>query len=241
MEQAERSHAQELEALAAGLLTAQEEERRVSRDLRDQICQQLASLAIDIGGLAAGSSSADAGPAKLRALQARVVRASEETRHIAYELHPSVLEDLGLVASLCDLCRQHSDKAPRSVLRFRSVTLPVRIPREVTSCRYRVAQESLQNMVRHSGARHASLTLSIRKGNIVLAIQDDGSGFDLALARGGGGLGLIGMHERARLIKGKLTFTARAGGGTCVELQIPLSNRERIKQIMRCSKSAAPR
>ena len=106
---AEANH-NEIRALAASLLTAQEEERRrVSRELHDQICQQLASLAIDLGGLAAEA------PAKfvqdrLKTLQARVVKASEETRHIAYQLHPSVLDDLGLVASLRALCKEFSER-----------------------------------------------------------------------------------------------------------------------------------
>ena len=98
LEQAAQAHAQEVQALAASLLTAQEEERRrVSRELHDQICQQLASLAIDMGGLAA-EAPAKFVQERLKTLQARVIKASEETRHIAYELHPSVLDDLGLVA-----------------------------------------------------------------------------------------------------------------------------------------------
>ena len=114
-----KSHADEVSALAASLLTAQEEERRrVSRELHDQICQQLASLAIDIGGLAAEPALADTAQNQLKALQARVVKASDETRHIAYELHPSVLDDLGLVASLRALCNEFSDRHKETAVEF---------------------------------------------------------------------------------------------------------------------------
>src|SRR5208282_5005484 len=101
MEHSARLQQSEIRALAASLLTAHEEERRrVSRELHDQICQQLASLAIDIGGLVADLPPAEDAKKRLKGLQARAAKASEETRHIAYELHPSVLDDLGLVASL---------------------------------------------------------------------------------------------------------------------------------------------
>ena len=179
LEQAAQAHALEVQALAASLLTAQEEERRrVSRELHDQICQQLASLAIDIGGLAADPPPPEDAQRRLEALQARVVKASEETRHIAYELHPSVLDDLGLVASLQGPVQAvfragqgHSDE----IHRCRSAGS---VPREVASCLYRVAQESLQNIAKHASAKHVSVVLTFQRENVVLTIADDGVGFD---------------------------------------------------------------
>jgi len=223
LEQAERAHAEEVQALAAGLLTAQEEERRrVSRELHDTICQELAALAIDIGGLVRDSTPPADAQRQLKLLQARAVKASEETRRIAHQMHPSVLDDLGLVASLRELCRQFSDRAKGTLLKVKTVALPAAIPREVASCLYRVAQESLQNIAKHANAKHASVALKLRKGTIVLTIEDDGRGFDPAAAKGVGGLGLIGMEERARLIKGTVSITARPGRGTRIELQVPL-------------------
>ena len=90
----------------------------------------------------------------LKELQTRVIQASEATRHIAYELHPSVLDDLGLVASLRALCKKFSEHEGASV-HFQSGELPSAIPRETASCLYRVVQESLQNIARHSGAKKA--------------------------------------------------------------------------------------
>jgi signal transduction histidine kinase len=193
----------------------------VSRELHDQVCQQLAALAIDIGAFAASPLS-DQNQGCFRELQARVVRVSEETRHIAYQLHPSVLDDLGLVASLRDLCKQFSARAKDIVLEFKDVALPAAVPREVASCLYRIAQESLQNVIKHAGAKHVSLALSLHQGTIALTIADDGIGFDPTAVRGRGGLGLVGMDERARVVNGQLVVTARPGRGTRIALKVPL-------------------
>ncbi len=132
LEKAEQAHAAQVQALAARLLSAQEEERRrVSRELHDQICQQLASLAIDISAFAASPTPPPGDRERvLKELQSRVVKASEATRHIAYQLHPSVLDDLGLVTSLRALCRQFSDREGVAV-QFHHSDLPSAIAREV--------------------------------------------------------------------------------------------------------------
>ena len=218
---AERN-AREVRALAASLLTAQEEERRrVSRELHDQTCQQLASLAIDIGGLAANPVLRKDMRAELKALQARAVKTSEETRHLAYELHPSVLEDLGLVASLRALCKESSGREGFHA-EFTNRGLPGAIPREVASCFYRVAQESLHNVVTHSGAKRATVELTWQAGILTLTVEDNGIGFDPEAVKGQGQLGLVGIEERARLIHGKLSIASRPGNGTRIALEVPL-------------------
>jgi PAS domain S-box-containing protein len=223
LEQAAQAHAQEVRALAASLLTAQEEERRrVSRELHDQVCQQLASLAIDIGGLAADQVAEDEQHRlKLKALQARIVKASEETRHIAYELHPSVLDDLGVVASLQSLCKDFSERAKDIELEFTDIALPGSIPREVASCLYRVAQEGLQNIAKHANAKHVSVALTLQQGAVVLTITDDGVGFNPEAVKGRGGLGLIGMAERTRMVNRKLSIAAQPSHGTRMALAVP--------------------
>jgi PAS domain S-box-containing protein len=222
-EQASQLHAQEVRALAASLLTAQEEERRrVSRELHDQICQQLASLAIDIGGLAADPPPPEDARRRLKGLQARAVKASEGTRHIAYELHSSVLDDLGLVASLQSLCREFSEPSNLAV-EFNSAVPSGSVPREVASCLNRIAQESLQNVAKHASAKHVSVALTLQNGTVVLTVEDDGVGFDVDAVKGRGGLGLISMEERARLINGKLSIATQMGRGTRVTLEVPVS------------------
>ena len=168
LEQAARTHAREVRALAARLLTAQEDERRrVARDLNDQICQQPAALAIDVSAYTASPVP----PPKereryLKSLQTRIVKASEEARLIAYQLHPSMLDDLALAASLHELCRQFSGRNPETVLEFTDNALGAIVPLEVASCVYRVAQESLNSIASHAGAKHVSVLLSLFGRNV---------------------------------------------------------------------------
>ncbi len=222
MEHIAQTQAHEVQALAGSLLEAQENERRrVSRELHDQICQQLAALAIDISGLATEHPVSGSIQHHLRTLQDRVIRVSEEARHIAYQLHPSILDDLGLVASLASLCKQFS-KRERMPVEFTHAALPGALPLESASCLYRVAQESLTNIAKHSRAKHVSVQLGFEHGKIALAVTDDGVGFDLETVKGRGGLGLIGMEERARLVNGKLSIASRPRQGTKISLNVPM-------------------
>jgi len=208
-------------ALAAQLITAQEEERRrVSRELHDGLCQRLASLALDVDGLAAEITPISA-RTRLRTLQTRVIKASEEARHIAYELHPSVLDDLGLVISLKALCDEFS-KTESIAVRFKSSKLPDAVPQEIASGLYRIAQESLQNIAKHSKAKRVSVELTVPDHNIRLSIKDDGMGFDLPTVRGKGGLGMVGMGERARMMGGKLSMESRPGQGAEIAVRVPM-------------------
>ena len=223
-EQIQRKHAAKVRTLAGSLLAAQEEERRrVSRELHDEICQQLAALAIHMGALAAEPLS-EKGLCLLKELQGRLVKASEKTRHIAYELHPSILDDLGLETALRDLCKQFSEQSPDIELNFREVRLPSKVSRSVAACIYRIVQESLSNIRKHAGARRVYVDLTRRGSKITLTVQDDGQGFQYDAARGRGGLGLIGMEERARLEHGKLTITSRPKRGTRIRLELPSDN-----------------
>ncbi len=214
----------EIRALAASLIKAQEDERRrVSRELHDQICHQLGYLASDIGNLADGPLAPENLRAHLAAIRARVVKTSQETHDIAHQMHTAILDDLGLVASLNALCRQFSDQYPNIVVDFEnSGPPPTSIPSEVATCLYRVAQESLQNTAKHSGAKNVSVRLGFKKGAIALTIQDDGAGFDPEAVKGHGGIGLISMKERSHAVKGELTITAQLGHGTKVSIEAPL-------------------
>jgi two-component system NarL family sensor kinase len=215
-----RVRAQDTAALAARLLNSQEEERRrVSRDLHDGICQQLASLAIEIGRVA--QTLPDDVRHDLLVLQSRAIQAAAEARHIAYELHPSILDDLGIVAGLQNLCKQFYARHGIAI-RFRHGKLPASVPSETGSCLYRIAQQSLENVAQHSGATRVMVALRYWNGNLMLLVRDNGVGFDRESVRGKGSLGLIGMEERVRLVNGKLTISPRLGWGTRIAIQIPL-------------------
>ena len=107
-------------------------------------------------------------------------------------------------------------------MEFTGAALPASMPREVASCLYRVARECLQNIAKHADAKHVSVALTLQKGAVALTIADDGVGFDPEGVKGRGGLGLIGMEERARLVKGKLSIATRPGHGTRIALDVPL-------------------
>jgi two-component system NarL family sensor kinase len=150
------------------------------------------------------------------------VKASDETRHIAYELHSSVLDDLGLAASLRSLCEEFSHRAANVKLKFTHGDSPSSVPRAVVSCLYRFAQESLNNIEKHAQAQHVMVALSFKEATLVLAIADDGVGFDREAIKGRGGLGLIGMGERVGLVNGKLSIETRPGHGTQIAMELRL-------------------
>jgi signal transduction histidine kinase len=214
----------EIRALAASLMRAQEDERRrVSRELHDNICHQLASLAVDIGKLTVGPLAPPKNArAQLEAIRARVVKTSHEAHNIAYQMHTGMLDDLGLVASLKALCSQFSQHDPDIALDFEDSGVPDSIPAEVASCVYRIAQEGLQNIAKHSRAKGVSIRLGLRKRAILLTIHDDGVGFDPKAVKEHGALGLISMKERAHLVNGKLTIRSQPGDGTQITLEIPV-------------------
>ncbi len=211
----------EIRALAGNLLATQEDEhRKLFREVHDRICQDLASVAIELGGCAAEPPPGRDMPIRLKSLQARVIQAASDARKIALQLHSPILDDLGLVIALRELCEEGSDLAPGIAFEFKSEVLPEVVPAEVASCVYHVAQESIQNILKHSRARHARVALTCSNRTILLTLSDDGIGFDPRMTRGNGGLGLIGMEERVRSVNGKLTITAEPASGTRVALEV---------------------
>jgi signal transduction histidine kinase len=211
----------EIRALAAQLMTAQEEERRrVSRELHDSLCQKLASLALEVENLAVALPPPATTRARLQALGARAMEVSEEARHIAYELHPSVLDDLGLVVSLQALCDDFA-KAEKMRVDFKSGKLPDLVPQKIASGLYRIAQESLRNVAKHAKAKHLSVALAVQDHGLVLSLEDDGIGFAPPAVKGKGGLGLVSIGERARIVGGTLSIESKPGDGTRISVRVP--------------------
>ena len=105
--------------------------------------------------------------------------------------------------------------------------MPASIPGDTALCLYRIAQEALRNVIKHSGARHARVELRGSPDAVWLRITDDGSGFDPASAAGKAGLGLVSMRERLRLVGGEITVDSRPSGGARIEVRTPLVTRPR--------------
>ena len=217
-----------LQKLTLQLLRVQEEERRrISRDLHDDINQRLALLAMDIEavGQQLSSSSDDVGRA-VQEIQDRVVELSDVVRHLAYQLHPSILDDLGLPIALQRLV---DDFTARSRIRgsFGHRDVPAAVPQEIASCLYRVAQESLSNVARHASASQVDVELTRSQSGLIVTITDNGVGFDSEQSgHGSHGLGLIGMKERVALVHGELLVSSAVGKGTRVQVAVLVPEEE---------------
>jgi PAS domain S-box-containing protein len=213
----------DIHALTANLMVAQEgERRRVARDIHDSLCQHLAVLAAEIGGIAGDHPGSSLVNQRLQAARERALRIVAEARDIARQLHPAILEDLGLAKALQSLCDDFGQLNGIPVA-FRVLGGPPSpFPIEAASCVYRIAQEALNNVATHAQAKHLSVLLSSRRRDLRLTVRDDGVGFDPIAVRGAGGLGLVSMEERARLAGGTLRVKARAGHGASVHLAIPV-------------------
>src|SRR5688572_5973454 len=216
------SSRQALQKLAFRLLRVQEEERRrISRDLHDDINQQLALLAMDIEAVGRQRDfSPDQVGRAIREIQERVVDLSDIVRHLAYQLHPSILDDLGLPIALQRLV---DDFTARSHIRgsFGHKNIPEDVPQDIATCFYRVTQESLSNVARHAAASQVDVELIGSQSGLTLTITDNGVGFDSAQPRHGPhGLGLLGMKERVALVRGELSVKSAVGKGTKVQVMV---------------------
>ena len=213
---------EQLRALSAGLLTAQEEEReRLARELHDDLNQRLAALALQTGEMTRQipETAVDLRD-KARALRASLGALSDDVHRMARELHPSILEHFGLAAALRSYCEEFS-KAEDIKVQFRERQARAAIPADAALCLYRVAQESLRNIAKHSGAKAASVALAGAADAVRLAISDRGVGFDPDSASKG--LGLVSIRERVRIAGGSVSIESRAGEGTRIEVRIPVA------------------
>jgi two-component system, NarL family, sensor histidine kinase UhpB len=202
---------------ARAALAAQERERlRVARELHDEIGQSLTAVTLQ-AERAADNGGADP-TAELRRIADDVRDSLDEVRRIARELRPEALDDLGLVNALITLCSRVSAQGEVRVERELEAGLPS-LASDVELVIYRVAQESLTNVVRHARATRATVSLRAENGAVVLRVRDDGRGLPPELPKGTAGLG--GMRERALLVGGRLTIRSEPDGGTEVELEVP--------------------
>jgi len=218
-----RIAAEQLRALSAFLISAQEDvRRRISRELHDDLVQRLALMAIDLGKLISQTWPAvSAVPEELRGLQERAIQAAELTRHIAHELHPMTVEDLGLATALRSVCEDFAHREGIDV-EFTGENLPQSPKRETASCLYSIAQEALLNVSKHAQAKHVRVELKSSADRVSLSIADDGIGFPTRSAGGGMGLGVLNMRERVGWLKGSFSLESRPGGGTQISVALPI-------------------
>ncbi len=223
-EQSLEASRRDLRQLTSQLLRVQEEERqRISRDLHDDINQRLALLAVDIEALEQTLSTAPIDVVRtVRAIEDRVNELSDDVRHLAHQLHPSVLDDLGLSIALQRLL---DDFTARTTVRgeFIDCDTPKPLPQEVATCLYRLAQESLRNVSRHAKAKQVRIELARLRDGLQLQVSDNGVGFDQTRQDDKHeGLGFVSMKERVALVGGTLDIQSVPGAGTRVCAWVPL-------------------
>jgi|CXWL01.1.fsa_nt_gi signal transduction histidine kinase len=215
---------EDLRALAGQLLTAQEEDRRrISRDLHDDINQRLAMLSMDLRRMEKDpSSDPEHLRDEIRRVSEHLTAVSDDVRQMAYRFHPSILDDLGLVKAVRRLVDDFSARTGITSTYVHKDPFTV-LPTEPTICLYRVVQESLSNIARHAQASQVEIELICEDDVISLSVRDDGVGFDAEqLAQTGGHLGLLSMKERVRLAKGTLEVESAPMQGTQIRVEIPL-------------------
>ncbi len=210
-----------LSSLSGRLLSAQEDERhRIARELHDNLGQQVALLSIEIEQVGLSVRSPAAVARSIRQLCERTAEISNEIHNISHRLHSSKLEALGLVAAIRGHCREVLAQGVQ--VHFSDAAVPRSVSPEVQLCLFRIVQEGLNNVVKHSGAPEARVQLSGASDALMLTIADFGRGFNVGAAASRDGLGLESMRERLRLIGGELTIRSQAGEGTRIDARVPL-------------------
>ena len=217
----------ELKELSKRLVDAQEQERRnISRELHDQVGQSLTALLMDLQSLSDApppTSSLASGLQRIKLLAEECV---SEVRNMALLLRPSMLDDLGLVAALQWQGREVS-KRTGLVVDVIDDEFADNLPEDHRTCVYRVVQEALHNCVKHSHASRVRIVVQEQDQHLLLAIEDDGIGFDPRRQRG---MGFLGMHERVTRLGGNLTIDSLPGRGTRLRVDLPLAAAVAIPQ-----------
>jgi len=209
--------------LASEVVRAGDHERsRVSKELHDSVAQSLAALRYQLIAIEQDASDADT-VAKIQAVRASAGEVLEQVRLLSHEVHPQILDDLGLIPALRHLARKTTNEALVIVaITAGSESDFVALPRDVAAALYRVAREATTNAVRHGGARTITVSVGLAHAEVVMQVDDDGSGFDVdSTERGSPAMGLFTMRERVGLLNGTLDIVSSQTEGTSVRVRIP--------------------
>jgi PAS domain S-box-containing protein len=214
----------ELRDLGGRIVRSGEQERvRLARELHDGVVQRLSVVTAELGTLSI-STGEDAASlrARIGELSKQTVAIGAELRRLSYDLHPSTVERMGVEKAIRTLCDDLAHRQ-RLAIHVDIRDLPQALPDDVALCLYRIAQEALQNVIRHSGAPSAKVSLVGSGAEVQLSVSDLGTGFDVQAAHHRASLGLVSMRERARLVNGQLALYSKIGEGTRVEARVPVA------------------
>jgi PAS domain S-box-containing protein len=227
----ERRQSEEARRQMSGrLITAHEEERaRIARDLHDDLSQRMALLEIGLQEFEQETPKlSSAAKDHLHNIGEIAREISTDIHDLSHELHPSKLDTLGLVPATAGFCREFSRQRGIQI-HFVHHQVDQQITKEISLCIFRIVQEALRNVVKHSGATEATVELSGYNDSIDLCVSDTGAGFDPKSIDIMGGIGLTSMKERLRLVGGRLSIESEPSRGTRIRAQIPLAkSREQV-------------
>lgn len=211
---------EQMQALSRQLVEVQETERQyISRELHDEAGQSLASLMVGLKVLETESADQQAVIARTRELKNIADNVLENLHRLSVSLRPASLDHLGLVAAL----KQHTEMISQQyniIVQFEAVGQIERLPAEVETAIYRIVQEALTNIVRHSKATRADVLIERQKQSLIMIIEDNGIGFDPKHPTINN-LGLVGMQERATMLGGTITFESSINQGASIKLEVP--------------------
>jgi len=222
-----RQNENDLRRLAGRLISAQEAERsRLARELHDDLAQRLAVFAIDVGQIEQQSGDLPE-PVRetLKEMKNDIVTISQDVHKLSRQIHPSILDDLGLIKAVESECNSFSKREGVEIV-FKHENIPAVIPKGISLSLYRVIQEGLTNISKHACATHISISLTGTGHDVLLSVQDDGIGFDSVEVREKPGLGFSSMRERARLIHGDLSISSQPERGTVINVRVPIKRKE---------------
>jgi signal transduction histidine kinase len=224
--EAERRNQEDLQRLSARLVDAQEQERRnLARELHDEVGQALTAIKMSVGVALRSPDRDERSKAALDDARGIAENTLHAVRDLSQLLHPSMLDDFGLPETLRAYLRGFSERSGiRAQLTLEG--LAGRLPADTEVCVYRIVQEALTNVARHSGAAMATVTVTRESSRLRLTIEDDGRGIATASDQTAAsrGLGLIGMRERAQALAGRFVIENRREGGTRVRVTLPIAD-----------------
>ena len=231
--QAEIAERQSLETARVHLLhrlvDAHEEERgRIARELHDKMGQYLTALILGLDGLknlAQGQPALSTHLARIMGISDELAR---EVHHLAWDLRPVVLDNAGLHTVLSNYLSQWSTRFNVEVDFHSNGLAEQQLPSEIEMAIYRIVQETLTNVLKHAKAQRVSVIIECQQNLVQVIMEDDGQGFDTERVMRGpnsqGGLGLVGIRERAALVAGTIEIESTLGVGTTIFLRIPISS-----------------
>jgi len=216
----------EARRLAGNLLTAQEDERRrISREIHDDICQRLVAAGMQVRNVEQRIDEPKAALSSLGRLSDSLIDLSRDVQHLARKLHPAILDELGLADAIRSECNRLAEAGYLQV-EFRCLPLPATIDKRAALCLYRILQESLWNVVKHADTKHAQVRLSSDAEALYLEVTDHGRGFQAKKFNPNAGLGIVSFRERVRLLGGSIEISSAPTQGTKILVMLPISEDE---------------